>query len=85
MIFKQIWICNTLSDEDTISDVTEFCFGGGFVVKTDCIADLLSHCYAALVADTICHAYGCHASWLGDDNIDLLDRFLCSVSVLFYF
>ena len=71
--------------EDTVGYVANFCFGGCFVVETDCVAHLLSHCDGALVADAVRHADGCHSSGLCDDNIDLIDRFLCSISILFYF
>lgn len=85
MVFEEIRVCHALSDENAVGDVAEFGFGGGFVIETDCVAHLLPHCNSTLIADSVCHADGCHSSRLGDDDIDLFYWFLCTVSVLVYF
>lgn len=83
MIFKQIRISNTLSYKYTVSYVSQLCSWRCFVIKPNCISNLLTSFYSPLKTDSICHAHRCHSSRLSNDNIHFIDRCHYSFYILF--
>ena len=82
MIFKKIRIGNTLSNKNAISYISKFSFWTGFIIKTNCISNLLTHCCSSLITNSICHTYCCHSSRLCNNNIYFIDRRLFSCLIL---
>ena len=82
MILEKIGIVNTLPDKYSVSYVSQFGAGACFVVKSDCITNLLANLTFPFISYSICHTDCGHSSGLGYNHIDFLDRFYMSFNVL---
>ena len=84
MIFEEIGVCDTLSDKNTICYESKLSIVISLIIESDSIPYLLTHLHSSLFTHPSCHTNRRHSSRLCDDNINLIDCFLFTLSVLLY-
>lgn len=85
MIFEKIRICYTLPDEYTIGYISQFSRWACLIIKSNRITCLLSQASSSFKRYSIGHTDCGHSSRLSYDNVDIFDRLLFAIFILFYF